>query len=331
MENSLLDPFQRRINYLRLSVTDRCDLRCVYCMSEDMTFMPRRSALTTDEMWEIARAFIASGITKIRITGGEPLVRHDLMALIEKLGSQGLKDLSITTNGMRLNEFADRLAATGVHRVNISLDSLNGEKFRRITRNGDLGRVLNGIASAKSAGFRRIRINSVIMRNINLDESVDLANFALSEGFDIAFIEEMPLGSISSHDRSEELVLSDLLLELLQRKFRLTASSSTTGGPARYFDVDGYPGRIGFISPHSHNFCGSCNRVRVDADGRLLLCLGQEQSIDLKQILRAAPIEVRHENLRQAIARGIAMKPYGHQFSTANEPQIVRFMSATGG
>jgi cyclic pyranopterin phosphate synthase len=300
-------------------------------MDEDMKFMSRRSALTIDELWDIAKAFISLGVNKIRITGGEPLIRPDLMTLVERLGLQALDDLSITTNGMRLSKLAHQLAAAGVQRVNISLDSLDHRKFKYITRNGDLSRVLNGIASAKSAGFRRIRINSVIMRNFNLDESVNLANFALNEGLDIAFIEEMPLGLVSSHNRTDELVVSELLKQHLQRVFRLRTSERTTAGPARYFDVDGYPGRIGFISPHSHNFCESCNRVRVDANGRLLLCLGQEHSLDLKRILRSSPVESRHEMLCNSITRGIAMKPLGHNFYGANEVQIVRFMSATGG
>ncbi|WP_462320430.1 GTP 3',8-cyclase MoaA [Halochromatium sp.] len=327
---ALIDRFGRQVTYVRLSVTDRCDLRCVYCMAEDMTFLPRAQVLTLEEMARLGRCFTELGVTKLRVTGGEPLVRRDVMTLFEALGPlPGLKDLSLTSNGTQLHRFANRLKAAGVTRINISLDSLRPERFRAITRKGDLEQVLAGIDAARSAGFARIKLNSVILKHRNHDEVVDLVGFALERGLEISFIEEMPLGEIGEHDRAEAFYPSEQIRSDLAEQFELIPTTETTGGPSRYWRVAGTDTRIGFISPHSHNFCGSCNRVRVTAEGRLLLCLGQEHSIDLRRVLRANPLD--DDAVKRAIIKSMAIKPQGHDFDLEAKPIIFRHMNATGG
>jgi cyclic pyranopterin phosphate synthase len=325
-----VDRFGRRISYVRMSVTDRCDLRCLYCMPEDTTFLPREQILRLEEFARLARAFVALGVERIRITGGEPLARANVMALFDQLGHiEGLRDLTLTTNGTRLTRFAPALRRAGVTRVNISLDSLQPERFHRITRTGNLELVLAGIEAARRQGFERIKLNSVILKHRNHDEVVDLARFALERDMDISFIEEMPLGSITGHDRAEAYYSSDAIREDLARAFTLLPSTDASGGPSRYFRVEGQRGRIGFISPHSHNFCDRCNRVRVTSEGRLLLCLGQEHSVDLRAVLREHPDD--DAPLRQAIIDAMQIKPRGHDFALGEPPLIRRHMNVTGG
>lgn len=329
--STLIDPFGRRVHYLRLSVTDRCDFRCRYCMAEDMTFLPRSQVLSLEELTTIARVFRHLGGDKLRVTGGEPLIRRDVLRLFQNLGELGFTDLSLTTNGARLAELARPLVEAGVHRVNISLDSLRPERFRDITRTGDLRTVLAGIAAARQAGFQRIKLNTVIMRHFNLDELVPLTRFALDHGLDISFIEEMPLGNIDGHVRRDEFVSSAELRERLSHVFALSSIAESSGGPARYWAVRDYPSRVGFISPHSHNFCASCNRVRVSADGRILLCLGNEHSADLRSVLRNAPPDQQDSALAEALVVALKLKPERHYFDLDEAPQILRFMNATGG
>jgi len=329
-ESSLIDRFGRRITYVRLSVTDRCDLRCVYCMAEDMSFLPRNQLLTLEETVRLGRCFAELGVTKLRITGGEPLVRRNVLWLFEQLGAlPGIKDLTVTTNGTQLPRFAQGLKAAGVTRVNISLDSLRPERFRAITRLGEIDKTLAGIEAAKAAGFARIKLNSVILKHRNHDEVCDLVQFALDQGLDIAFIEEMPLGVIGEHDRADAYYSSDRIRADLGERFELLPSTETTGGPSRYWRVAGSDTRVGFISPHSHNFCGDCNRVRVTAEGRLLLCLGQEFSADLRRALRANPTD--DERVKQAIRHAMSIKPRGHDFDLTEQPIIFRHMNVTGG
>jgi len=326
----LLDRFGRHVTYIRLSVTDRCDFRCVYCMSEDMIFLPRAQILTLEEIAELGRTFVELGVRKIRITGGEPLVRKNVLWLLQELGGlPDLRELVLTTNGSQLEKLAPALKEAGIKRINISLDSLQAERFRRITRVGDLDKVLRGIRAAQTAGFERLKLNAVILKNRNHDEVVDLARFALGNGMDISYIEEMPLGAIGDHDRAEAYYSSNQIRADLEQHFTLLPTAETTGGPSRYYRIPGYGSRIGFISPHSHNFCGTCNRVRVTAEGRLLLCLGQEHSVDLRQVLRAHPGD--RERLRQAIIRAMEIKPQGHDFNLQAQPVILRHMNLTGG
>ncbi|MEE3319917.1 MAG: GTP 3',8-cyclase MoaA [Pseudomonadota bacterium] len=326
----LQDRFGRTIDYVRLSVTDRCDFRCVYCMAEDMTFVPRAQVLTLEEMGRLARVLVALGVKRIRLTGGEPLVRKDVAHLVRDIGAiSGLDELNMTTNGSRLDRYANELKAAGLDRVNISLDSLNPDLFRQLTRTGDLNQVLAGIEAAREAGFRRIKLNSVILRGRNHDEVPALVNFALEKGLDISFIEEMPLGQISEHDRGLEFVSSAELREDLSERLKLVPLAEKTGGPSRYWQVPGSDSRIGFISPHSQNFCEMCNRVRVTAEGRMLLCLGHEHSVDLRAVLRAHPDD--DAPLRDAIIGAMAIKPERHDFSLDPGEQLVRFMNMTGG
>lgn len=329
---SLTDRFGRRIDYARFSVTDRCDFRCVYCMSERMAFLPRARVLTLEELAALGRAFVELGTRKIRITGGEPLVRQNIVWLLQELGrlrEHGLAELVLTTNGSQLERMAADLKAAGVARLNISLDSLDPARFRRITRNGELDAVLRGIRAAQAAGFERIKLNAVILKNRNHDEVVDLTRFAIDNGLDISFIEEMPLGVIGDHDRAEAYYSSDAIRADLARAFALNPTTESTGGPSRYYRISGTDSRIGFISPHSHNFCDDCNRVRVSAEGRLLLCLGQEHSADLKYTLRAYPGD--RERLKRAIVAAMALKPRGHDFQLGGQPVILRHMNHTGG
>lgn len=328
--NQLTDRFGRHINYLRISVTDRCDLRCVYCMSEDMQFVPRAQLLTLEEVSRIGRIFTELGVHKIRITGGEPLTRRNVIEVFRQLGKlDGLKDLTLTTNGTQLDRFASDLRDAGVKRINISLDTLQQERFSRITRTGRLQRTLAGIDAALAAGFEKIKINSVILRNRNHDEIIGLVEFAHSRGIDISFIEEMPLGIIGDHDRAEAYISSDEILEILKQRHELVPTTECTGGPSRYYRRTDNNARIGFISPHSHNFCDDCNRVRLTAEGRLLLCLGQEHSVDLRRVVRANPTD--DAPLRQAIIDAMTIKPRGHNFDLTSQPVILRHMNSTGG
>ncbi|GIX30275.1 MAG: GTP 3',8-cyclase 2 [Porticoccaceae bacterium] len=325
----LVDPFGRRITYLRLSVTDRCNFRCTYCMAERMTFLPRREVLTLEELYEIGAVFVALGVRKIRLTGGEPLVRRGLLSLAERLGAlAGLEELALTTNGALLAPLAEPLRRAGVASLNLSLDSLRPERFRRLTRTGELAAVLEGLEAARRAGFPRIRLNAVIQAGVNDDEVVELAEFALERGLDIAFIEEMPLGAVDSHDRRATAVPSLRLRERLAARFPLVPAADTTGGPARYFRIPGRGERIGFISPLSENFCATCNRVRLTAEGRLLLCLGHEDAVDLKAVVRRHPGD--RERLAAAIRAAILHKPERHHFDPGRV-DVVRFMNATGG
>lgn len=326
----LIDRFNRVVNYVRLSVTDRCDFRCVYCMSEDMQFVPRARILTLEELGLVARAFAELGVTKIRLTGGEPLVRRNVLQLFQEIGSlPGVNELVLTTNGSQLPRIAKDLQQAGVKRINISLDSLRADRFQALTRVGSLDKVLDGIAAARQAGFKRIKLNSVILKNRNHDEVVDLVRFAIEHELDISFIEEMPLGVTTDHDRAEAYYSSDQILSDLRESFDLIATPEQTGGPSRYMRIPETETRVGFISPHSHNFCSTCNRVRVTAEGRLLLCLGQEHSVDLREVIRAHPGDL--ERLKKTIVDAMQIKPEGHEFEVTAKPVLFRHMSHTGG
>lgn len=327
--NSLSDGFGRKIEYLRLSITDRCDFRCIYCMSEDPCFLEREQVLSLEELAFIGRAFTELGVSKIRLTGGEPLVRSDCDRLVTQLAAlPGLKDLSMTSNGSRLAKLAPALKAAGLNRLNISLDTLKSELFTTLTRNGKLERVLKGIDAAKAAGFDRIKINAVILKGRNENEIIDLLEYCRQKQLDIAFIEEMPLGVMEERSLPRHMSSSDVR-EIINQRWPLSLSSKRTGGPARYYSMADSPIHIGFISPHSHNFCHECNRVRVTAEGRLLLCLGNEYSLDLKQIIRSHPGDI--DVLKQVIFEAIQRKPKEHHFDDPNQVQILRFMNSTGG
>ena len=329
-ESSLIDRFNRKITYLRISVTDRCDLRCVYCMSEDMEFVPRSQLLTLEELYRVGKNFVDMGVNKIRITGGEPLTRRGIMQLFESLGElEGLKDLTLTTNGTLLSRYAKPLKDAGVTRINISLDTLQADRFHAMTRVGDIKRTLAGIDAALEAGFQRLKINSVILKHRNHDEVLDLVHFAESRGMDISFIEEMPLGMIGDHDREKVFYSSDQVLQDIQQHHELIPTTESTGGPAKYYRMNDSQARIGFISPHSHNFCDSCNRVRLTAEGKLLLCLGQEHSKDLRRVVRANPLD--DKPLRQSIIDAMEIKPKGHEFDLSAQPVLFRHMNVTGG
>lgn len=325
---TLVDPFGRQINYLRLSVTDRCNLRCTYCMAEEMEFLPKSSVLSLEEMQRIASAFVNLGVTKIRLTGGEPLIRQGIVELSSSISAlDGLKELTLTTNAVLLEKFAQPLANAGVKRVNISIDSLKPDRFKKLTRLGELDQVLSGIEAARNAEFRAVKLNAVILSGQNDDEVIDLANFAIERDLDISYIEEMPLGNISSHKREDTQHQSLDIRKTLAEHLELTASAETTGGPSRYFRVIGSNTKIGFISPLSDNFCSSCNRVRLTTEGRLLLCLGNEHSVDLRAPLRDG---VDDAELQDIIVQAIGIKPERHYFDP-EDTQILRFMSATGG
>ncbi|MCE9666054.1 GTP 3',8-cyclase MoaA [Halomonas sp. M5N1S17] len=328
--SELIDDFGRRVRYVRISVTDRCDFRCVYCMSEEMTFLPRAQVLTLEELGMVARAFVEMGVEKVRLTGGEPLVRRDIDRLVEDIGGlPGLRDFAMTTNGAGLVKHAQRLRDAGLKRLNISLDTLDAERFRQLTRTGDLARVLEGIRAARAAGFERIKLNAVVLKGRNDDEVVDLVDFARSEGLDISFIEEMPLGDVSDHSRAETFYSSDDVQALIENRYPLIPTTESTLGPSRYFRMSDSDSRVGFISPHSHNFCSTCNRVRVTVEGRLLLCLGNEHSVDLRAVLRRHPGDI--DALKKAIVEALPLKPERHHFTTDGEVQVVRFMNMTGG
>jgi cyclic pyranopterin phosphate synthase len=328
--NALIDRFRRRITYLRISVTDRCDFRCVYCMEPDQRFTPRNQVLSLEEIAQVARTFVGLGVRKIRLTGGEPLVRQNLLWLMREISAlPGLDELVLTTNGSQLEAQARKIRAAGVKRINISLDSLRSERFRRITRKGDLAQVLRGIDAALEAGFERIKLNAVILKHRNHDEVVGLVQLAVDKGINISFIEEMPVGRIGDHDRAEVFYSSDRIRADLQARYDLVPTTETTGGPARYYRIPETETRVGFISPHSHNFCSDCNRVRVTTEGLLLLCLGQEHSLDLRKILREHPgDDVR---LGQAIRTAMRIKPQGHEFDLEAKPVLFHHMNATGG
>jgi cyclic pyranopterin phosphate synthase len=329
-QRAMIDRFGRHITYLRVSVTDRCDFRCVYCMAEDMTFLPRRDLLTLEELDRLARAFVARGVRKLRLTGGEPLVRRNIMWLLRSLArhlGQGLDELTLTTNGSQLAAHADALAGCGVKRINVSLDTLDARKFREITRRGDLARVLSGIEAARRAGLK-IKINTVALRDINEDEIEDLIRWTHGQGFDLTLIETMPMGDIGI-DRTEQYLPLSLLRTRLEQRFTLDDIGYRSGGPARYADVRETGGRLGFITPMTHNFCESCNRVRVTCTGTLYMCLGQEDAADLRAPLRASRDD---RLLHAAIDEAIARKPKGHDFMIERgERLLTRSMSVTGG
>jgi cyclic pyranopterin phosphate synthase len=327
---SLHDRFGRQVSYLRISVTDRCDFRCVYCMSEDMQFVPRARVLTLEELRSVAQAFTELGGRKIRITGGEPLVRKNILWLLREISRlPGLEELVLTTNGSQLERLAGRLHDAGVRRINISLDSLQPDRFRRMTRTGRLAQVLRGIEAARAAGFERIKLNTVVLKHYNHDEILDLVEFALDGDLDISFIEEMPLGRIQEHDRQLAYCSSDEVRNIIEQRYALIETADDSGGPARYYRIGHRASRIGFISPHSHNFCDSCNRIRLTTEGRLLLCLGQEHSVDLRHVLRANPGDLG--KLKQALVAAMAIKPRGHDFDLGSQRVLFRHMNATGG
>jgi cyclic pyranopterin phosphate synthase len=326
----LVDRFGRPITYLRVSVTDRCDFRCVYCMAEDMTFLPRKDLLTLEELDRLASAFVARGVRKLRLTGGEPLVRRNIMWLIGRLSRHlgaGLDELTLTTNGSQLARHADALAACGVKRINVSLDTLDAAKFRAITRRGDLAQVLAGIDAAQRAGLK-LKINTVALRGMNEDEIETLIRWAHGRGFDLTLIETMPMGDIGV-DRTEQYLPLSLLRARLEQHFTLDDIDYRSGGPARYVKVRETGGRLGFITPMTHNFCESCNRVRVTCTGTLYMCLGQEDCADLRAPLRASRDD---RLLHAAIDSAIARKPKGHDFVIdRGERLLMRSMSVTGG
>jgi cyclic pyranopterin phosphate synthase len=306
-------------------------------MAEDMTFLPRAEVLSIEELATLGETFVSLGVTKLRITGGEPLIRRGIIDLLQQLGQlAGLKELCLTTNGTHLPQYAQAIKDAGVDRINISLDSLNPERFRQLTRFGDIHQVFAGIKAAQAAGFKRIKLNCVALKHYNADEVPALVQFALDEGLDISFIEEMPLGRIDEHGRAAEFVSSDELRSAISQQHALQpiltkddGKGEDNAGPARYWQASGYDSRIGFISPHSNNFCGSCNRVRVTATGKLLLCLGQENSVDLREALRTS--ENPQQEVRTRIINAMHHKPEKHTFDLNDEPQIVRFMNMTGG
>ncbi len=326
----LIDRFGRTVDYLRISITDRCDFRCVYCMAEDMTFLPRHQILSLEEIFILAKTFVELGVKKIRITGGEPLIRKGALDLLMQIGAlEGLHELVLTTNGSQLITAAPILKAANVKRLNISLDTLDAAKFKELTRTGDLQTVLNGIDVAKKVGFERIKLNAVILKNRNHNEVCDLVQFAIDKEIDISFIEEMPLGVVEKHNRAEAYYSSDEIRADLENRFALKKSTDNTGGPSDYFSIPNTKTRVGFISPHSHNFCSTCNRVRLTVEGRLLLCLGNEHSIDLKAILRSS--DMNSKNLKQAIIESMEIKPEKHEFNVNEQPIILRYMNMTGG
>ena len=329
----LVDPFARTITYLRVSVTDRCDFRCVYCMAEHMTFLPKADVLSLEELDRLCSAFIARGVSKLRLTGGEPLVRRGIMnlvsALSRHLSSGALKELTVTTNGSQLTRYAAELKAHGVERINVSLDTLDADKFRAITRWGELDKVLAGIDAAQAAGLK-VKINAVALRGVNEDEIVSLVTWAHGRGMDMTVIEVMPLGDIDAARIDQYLPLSMVRARLAER-FTLEDIDYRTGGPARYVRVKENGGRLGFITPMTHNFCESCNRVRITCTGTLYMCLGQEDAADLRAPLRASEAD---DALHAAIDAAIARKPKGHDFvidRRRQRPSVGRHMSVTGG
>jgi cyclic pyranopterin phosphate synthase len=333
VERPMIDPFGRQISYLRVSVTDRCDFRCVYCMAEDMTFLPKRDVLSLEELDRLCSAFIAKGVRRLRLTGGEPLVRRNIMSLIRSLGrhieSGHLDELTLTTNGSQLARFAQELADAGVRRINVSMDTLDPVRFREITRWGDLGKVMEGLDAAQAAGLK-VKINAVALKDFNEHEIVDLMRFAHGRGMDLTLIETMPLGEVEI-DRTEQYLPLSTVRARLEEAWTLRDIPYKTGGPARYVEVAETGGRIGFITPLTHNFCETCNRVRVTCTGTLFMCLGQEDATDLRAPLRASD---RDDLLAAAIDEAIGRKPKGHDFvidRAHRGPAVGRHMSMTGG
>ncbi len=329
----LIDPFAREITYLRISVTDRCDFRCVYCMSEHMSFLPKKEILTLEELDRISSAFVERGVRKLRITGGEPLVRRDIMSLFHSLGRHletgALDELTLTTNGSQLHRFAEELVDAGVRRINVSLDTRDPDKFREITRWGDFDKVMNGLEAARRAGLH-VKINTVALKGVNEDELTEMVRWAHGDGMDITFIETMPMGEIDG-DRTDQYLPLRLVRAQLGQSFTLSEIDYKTGGPARYVASAETGGRIGFITPMTHNFCESCNRVRLTCTGTLFMCLGQEDAADLREAVRTSEADdLLHETIDEAIAR----KPKGHDFvidRRSRRPSVSRHMSVTGG
>ncbi len=331
--SGMVDPFGRSVTYLRVSVTDRCDFRCTYCMAEDMQFLPKRDLLTLEELDRVTSAFVERGVRRVRLTGGEPLMRRNVMQLVRSLSrhlaSGALDELTLTTNGSQLVRFADELADCGVRRINVSLDTLDPDKFREITRRGDLARVLEGVAAARRAGIG-IKINAVALKGFNEDEIPEMLRWAHGEGFDFTLIETMPMGEIDE-DRTDRYLPLGEVRRKLGETFTLRDLAYRTGGPARYVEVAETGGRIGFITPMTHNFCESCNRVRLTCTGTLFMCLGQEDAADLRSVMRRSE---SNESLFAAIDAAIGRKPKGHDFVIDREtrrPAVSRHMSVTGG
>ena len=328
----LVDSFQRRITYLRLSVTDRCDLRCEYCMPERMTFLPKKAVLTLEELYDLATGFIACGVTKIRITGGEPLVRRDIIDLFAALGRRlghDLAELTLTTNGTQLAEHAEALARAGVKRVNVSLDTLDRARFAELTRRDALPQVLEGIAAAKAAGLK-VKLNAVALKGVNAEELPDLIAWGHAEGHDVTLIEVMPLGDVEA-ERLDQYLPLDSVREGLEARWTLTDNNHATGGPARYVDIAETGGRLGFITPHTNNFCAGCNRLRVTATGQLYPCLGGGEQVDLRAALRS---DAPQANLAAALDEALRIKPEKHHFrmdARGADPATARHMSMTGG
>jgi len=334
----MIDPFGRRISYLRVSVTDRCDLRCVYCMAEDMTFLPKREVLTLEELDRLCGAFIELGVERIRLTGGEPLVRKNVISLFRNLGARigpreqglGLKELTVTTNGTQLVHMAEDLVAAGVRRINVSLDTLDPATFKAVTRWGEIGKTLDGIFAAKAAGLA-VKINAVALKGVNEHEYDRMLAWCGEHGFDLTLIETMPMGEIGG-DRTDQYLPLSVIRARLREHWTLEETDYRTGGPARYFTVKETGRRIGFITPMTHNFCESCNRVRLTCTGTLFMCLGQEDAADLRRVLRDPTVD--EAGLRAEIEAAIARKPKGHDFiidRRHNRPAVGRHMSVTGG
>jgi len=328
------DPFDREVSYLRVSVTDRCDFRCVYCMAEDMTFLPKKDVLTLEELDRLCGAFVRLGVRKLRLTGGEPLVRRNIMWLINKLGEHlktgALDELTVTTNGSQLEKLADQLYAAGMRRINVSLDTLDPEKFVAITRWGKYDKVMAGLDAADRAGLK-VKINAVALKGVNDDEFDHMVEWCGKRGFDMTFIEVMPMGDMGEHQRVDQYLPLSLVRAQLQKRWTLEDIDYNTGGPARYVRVKETGHRIGFITPMTHNFCESCNRVRLTCTGTLYMCLGQDDAADLREPLRASESD---ELLQQAILKAIDRKPKGHDFiidRRSDKPAVSRHMSVTGG
>ncbi|NKN36612.1 GTP 3',8-cyclase MoaA [Agrobacterium sp. a22-2] len=329
----MVDPFGRSVTYLRVSVTDRCDFRCTYCMAENMTFLPKKDLLTLEELDRLCSAFIVKGVRKLRLTGGEPLVRKNIMHLIRQLGRHletgALEELTLTTNGSQLSRYAAELADCGVRRINVSMDTLDAAKFRTITRWGEIDKVLEGIEAAQAAGIH-VKINAVALKDFNEQEIPELMRFAHGKGMDLTLIETMPMGEIDE-DRTDRYLPLSTVRARLEDSFTLTDNGYQTGGPARYVTVQETGGRLGFITPMTHNFCESCNRVRLTCTGTLYMCLGQNDAADLRTALRASDDDAY---LSAAIDEAIGRKPKGHDFiidRKANRPAVARHMSVTGG
>ena len=330
----MIDPFGRLVSYLRVSVTDRCDFRCIYCMSENMTFLPKKDLLSLEELQRLCGIFVRLGVTKLRITGGEPLVRRDIMSLFRGLGGLldggGLDELTVTTNGSMLDRHAGDLAAAGVRRINVSLDTLDPEKFLAITRWGRFDRVMNGLAAADAAGLK-VKINAVAMKGVNEDELPDMLAWCHARGYDLTLIEVMPMGEVGDHTRLDQYLPLSQVRRQLAARYTLEDIPLNTGGPARYVRVAETGGRLGFITPLTHNFCESCNRVRLTCTGTLYMCLGQDDAVDLRAVLRAHDDD---QAVIDAIHAAIAAKPKGHDFVIDRQqhgPAVARHMSVTGG